>query len=351
MILPDRYRLSNPLAAGGMGEIYKCIDTHLNREVVLKILKQGEEARRLFDEQKALLQIRSRHVVQLYDIIEVSFSGQLHPALILEYIDGDTLSVGCQEPGENYLKTLWQIACGLTAIHKSGIIHRDIKPANIKIDTSGNLKILDFGLSRRNGENAATVNAIGTPIFMAPELWKKEDVSFDKSIDVYAFSITALALKKDAIIPHALGTYPPGKLNAGDLSSYLEGIPSNITLLLEQCLSHNIGERPSISEVEVALKRHLLYNKHRALLVADGAIYELHKDSTHVNVKIASLGSISINYDGYDFIVKDQSGFVTVNNTIIANGAVLPHCCVLTFGNGTSRKFITFDVSNPEVMP
>ncbi|MFV3371923.1 serine/threonine-protein kinase [Pseudomonas sp. NY15435] len=351
MILPSRYELSAPLTAGGMGEIYKCTDTHLNREVILKVLKKGEEARRLLDEQKALLQIRSRHVVQLYDIIEIKEDGNTNQALILEFIDGDTLTPGCQSLDNEYLKTLWQIACGLSAIHASGIIHRDIKPSNIKIDSSGNLKILDFGLSRRHGEDAATVNAIGTPIFMAPELWKKSDVSFDNSIDVYAFAITALALKKDQRIPATLTAYPPGKIEPGELNEYLKGIPSDIIGLLEDCLSHDTQKRPHISEIEKTLNRHLLHNKHRALLVANGATYELNKDSTNVNVKIASLGEISINYDGYQFIVKSQSGQVTANNRNIANGEALPHCCVLTFGTGSSRRFITFDVSNPEVMP
>lgn len=351
MILSNRYSLPSNFAAGGMGEIYKCTDTHLNRDVILKILREGEDSRRLLDEQKALLQIRSRHVVQLYDIIEVEINHEHRKALILEYIDGETLAPGNFEPGECYLKALWQISCGLEAIHKAGIIHRDIKPSNIKIDASGNVKILDFGLSRKQGQDAATVNAIGTPIFMAPELWKKEDVSFDSSIDIYAFAITALALIKNPRIPVALGAYPPNPIRQGELADYLNGIPRDIIELIETCLSHDIANRPKISKIEQALKRHLLHNKHRALLVANGTIYELHKNSANINVSIASLGAISINYDGYRFTIKNQSGSVKVNNAKLADGEALPHCCVLTFGTNSNRKFITFDVSNPEVMP
>ena len=351
MILSNRYSLPSNFATGGMGEIFKCTDTHLNRDVILKILREGEDSRRLLDEQKALLQIRSRHVVQLYDIIEVEINDEHRKALILEYIDGETLAPGSFELGESYLKALWQISCGLEAIHKAGIIHRDIKPSNIKVDASGNIKILDFGLSRRQGQDAATVNAIGTPIFMAPELWKKDDVSFDSSIDLYAFAITALALIKNPRIPAALSAYPPAPIQKGELADYLDGIPDDIIDLIELCLSHNINIRPTISTIEQVLKRHLLHNKHRALLVANGTIYELHKNSTNINVSITPLGAISINYDGYQFTIKNQTGAVTVNNSKLSDGEILPHCCVLTFGTSSNRKFITFDVSNPEVIP
>ena len=76
MKVPERYKAAGNSIGGGMGDIYACLDNHLNRKVVFKVLKPGQENRRLLDEQKALLQIRSKHVVQLFDIVEVEVGGE-----------------------------------------------------------------------------------------------------------------------------------------------------------------------------------------------------------------------------------------------------------------------------------
>ncbi|MBV6851279.1 hypothetical protein [Xanthomonas euvesicatoria] len=74
-----------------MGEVIFCEDLHLQRKVVLKHLQAGVEARRLLDEQKALSKLRSKHVVQLYDIVNIPGVGGPMPAIVLEFIDGETL--------------------------------------------------------------------------------------------------------------------------------------------------------------------------------------------------------------------------------------------------------------------
>jgi len=194
MQLPSRYRLAEQLPPGGMGEVFECIDTHLDRRVVLKILKVGEDDRRLLDEQKALVKLRSKHVVQLYDVISTNETIP-QKAIVLEHIDGQDLTP-CSSIDEG-LKVLWQVACGLSDIHSADVIHRDIKPNNIKINSTGLVKIYDFGLSRNSGPEAQTRSLIGTPGYMAPELWQwSGDISFEKSIDVYAFGILAFNILK-----------------------------------------------------------------------------------------------------------------------------------------------------------
>lgn len=351
MKIPDRYVFSGKSIKGGMGEVRVYSDTHLEREVVLKILKNGEDQRRLLDEQKALLQLRSKHVVQLYDIVEIDTDSSPKKALVLEYINGADLEFGIFDVNVRYLTVLWQISCGLAEIHEAGIIHRDIKPANMRLDESGVLKIFDFGLSRNFGADAHTISAIGTPVFMAPELWKKTNVSFDQAVDVYAFAITALCLLKGASAPSELSEFPPKPIASGRLSTSLRGLSNEIIELLESCLRHDPSERPTSAVLESVLKRHLLKGKHRALLVANGKTYELHSNSANANVSIEPLGAIGINYNGLQFIVTSKSGTITVNNKSIEIGYELPACCVITFGASSSRRFITFDVSNPEVLP
>lgn len=350
MKVPARYKISGNSIGGGMGDIHACIDTHLERKVVFKVLKAGQEVRRLFDEQKALLQIRSKHVVQLYDIVEVDVEGQIGQALVLEYIEGNPLKFGEFVADVRLLHVLWQVSCGLSEIHKAGVIHRDIKPANIMLDSSGVIKILDFGLSRNQGEDAHTVSRIGTPAFMAPELWGTQDISFDQKIDIYSFAITAISLLKGGRIPKELTEFPPGQIKPGALESIFSGFPKDVIKILEFCLSREPSHRPSSSEIESVLKKYLLEGKHRALLVAGDKVHELHRASPQANITINPLGSIGIKYTGTEFVVVSFSGAVTVNNSPIADGMSLPGCCVLTFGVGRYRQFITFNISNPEVM-
>lgn len=350
MKVPARYKVSGNSIGGGMGDIHACMDTHLERKVVFKVLKVGQETRRLFDEQKALLQIRSKHVVQLYDIVEVSVDNQIGQALVLEYIEGSPLKFGDFVADTRLLHVLWQISCGLSAIHKAGVIHRDIKPANIMLDSSGVIKILDFGLSRNQGEDAHTISQIGTPAFMAPELWGTQDISFDQKVDIYSFAITAISLLKGGRIPRELTDLPPKQIKPGALDSIFSGFPNDVIKALEACLNNTADLRPSSSEIESVLKKYLLEGKHRALLVAGDKAHELHKKSPQANIKIDPLGGVGIKYTGTEFIVTNHSGLVTVNNKTLAAGMALPGCCVLTFGAGKYRQFITFNVSNPEVM-
>lgn len=350
MTLPNRYKYTGGASGGGMGDIYECIDTHLNRKVVIKMLKDGEESRRLLDEIKALIKLRSKHVVQLYDVLELK-EGTVKKNALLENIEGKDLRVGAINPGNDHLNALWQIASGLVDIHNEGVIHRDIKPNNIRVDADDVIKILDFGLARDFGTEAQTVSIIGTPPFMAPELWGSPNVSFDQAIDVYAFGITALCLVT-ANIPPELLQRPPKPISNGTLKSILTNLPSDVTEVIERCLSTKPQHRPSMTEVESILRRYLLYNKHRALLVLRTDTHEINESKPNATIRSGTSGAIGIHYDGLQFRVSSLNGIVFVNNTVIKIHDELPKCCVITFGNKQdARSFVTFDVSNPEVMP
>lgn len=349
MSLIERYKKTGNSTGGGMGDISVYLDTHLNRNVVLKTLKPGQDDRRLIDERKALLQVRSKHVVQLYDLLEIDNAGSRQKALVLEFINGNDLAIGTLSGGPEHLKIIWQIACGLLAIHDQQIIHRDIKPNNIRIDADGVVKILDFGLSRTVGADAHTRSPIGTPGFMAPELWKSSNISFDQAIDVYAFAVTALMLIQDDL-PDELGAWPPTPLPSGALSALMPSTPADVIEILEQCLRASPKDRPSIATVESTIRKHLLRDRHRALLVLGTTTHEIHAHSRSVTVTSGTRGSVGIHYDGLTFTVVSFTGIVLLNNSSVAVGDELPSCCVITFGTHPNRSFVTFDVSNPEVM-
>lgn len=348
MLIQNRYQILDTSDKGGMGEVFYCTDQHLNRKVVLKRLQAGVEARRLLDEQKALSKVRSKHVVQLYDIVSIDGIGGKQDAIILEYIDGETLNVGNYSANNEYLKLIWQISCGLADIHEHGIIHRDIKPSNIKVDSEGIVKILDFGLSR-NHADAQTKSIIGTPIYMAPELWGDQTIAFDSSIDVYAFGVTCFALLTNNVLDN-LAERPPTQPSLTEFSAPFSTLPQEIPQILHSCLETNKLDRPTMKNISGLLEKQLLKGKHRATVVLNGVVHVLDKRNRTITLN-ATIGSLSIEYNDLEFIVTQVSGDVFINNTSVRVGEVVPGCCVLTFGTGGGRTFVTFDVSNPEVMP
>lgn len=350
MELPSRYVHDAGMAGGGMGDILFCRDLHLNRKVVVKMLKAGGDEKRLRDEQIALTKIRSKHVVQLYDIIKVVQDKKTADALVLEYINGADLRMESYAPDQTYLKVLWQIACGLAEIHRHSIIHRDIKPQNIRKDTDGIIKILDFGLARSEGIDAQTKNVIGTMGYMAPELWRTSDISFDQAIDVYAFGVMALTLLTTDV-PAALIDRPPKPLPANSLDGKFVGLPPDVVKMIERCVQYDPKMRPSMEEVEDILRRYLLTGQHRGLIVLGNNHHEITNDAPHAVANAGEKGSLGIAYDGLCFRVSSLSGDVAVNNRTLNVGDELPFCCVIAFGVGTKRNFATLDVSNPEVMP
>jgi eukaryotic-like serine/threonine-protein kinase len=347
MTIAGRYEPTGTTSTGGMGEIIECMDLHLQRRVIIKRLQVGVEERRLLDEQKALAKLRSKHVVQLYDIIELADRGKPEKAIVLEYIDGDNVEIGTFKAGRPYLNILWQIACGLKDIHEAGVIHRDINPNNIRVDKEGVVKIIDFGLARSR-DDAKTRSVVGTPVFMAPELWTGRMVSFDQSIDVYAFGATALALLSKNP-PRELALRPPQPVSLAVLSPSLPGLQADLSALIHRCLDADSMKRPMMIDVQSHLARYLLENEHRALVVMDGKAHHLDRKNRKIALNAGAVGSLAIEYDGFDFKVSSTSGAVYLNNTAARAGNIVPGCCVITFGIGGNRRFVTFDVSSPEV--
>lgn len=331
-----------------MGEVFECFDTHLERRVIIKRLQPGVENRRLIDEYKALANLRSKHVVQMFDLVSFTDHGKTIPAIVLEYIEGEDLAPAKFEPNEEFLRVLWQIACGLKDIHAAGVIHRDIKPNNIRMDHEGIVKIIDFGLARADDE-AKTQSIIGTPIFMAPELWGDNTISFNRAIDVYAFGVTFVSLL-NAKVPRALAARPPGAVSRPAIDKLADGVPLDVIQVFHSCLSAAPNERPDVSEIASIIEKHLLFDRHRALVVMNGTQHWLDQNNRKISLTAGNVGNLTIEYDGFGFKVSRAGGSVFVNNTPASVGLEMPGCCVLTFGTGGNRSFVTFDVSHPEVM-
>jgi serine/threonine protein kinase len=271
VLIADRYEPTGNASWGGMGEVHECRDLHLSRMVMLKRVKRIADFRRLMDEKKALLLLRSKHVIELIDVVEFDYLGTKEHGLILEQVLGSDLFENSLLCDENFWHTLWQIATGISDIHDVGVIHRDIKPGNIRVDRSNVIKILDFGLARQIGKDDKTRNLAGTLGYMAPELTGTRTISFTPSIDVYAFGITAIMLLNDSEACRIAGKAPG--LETQELIPLFRD--ATLAHVVARCVSHNPTSRPSMQEVRDLLARRLLKDRHRACVVQRGSTYEL----------------------------------------------------------------------------
>ena len=349
MALPVRYKPISPPFAGGMGAVIPCQDAVLDRNVAIKVIQDTVNRRRMMDELKALLKMRSKHVVQVFDVIQLDHD----LGIVQEFIEGADLFDRSSAPTSTVelYKILWQIASGISDIHGVGVIHRDIKPNNMKIDSEGVVKIFDFGLARSDGPAASTVGFVGTRGFAAPELYAAS-AKFTMAVDTYAFGASALFLAAKRL-PADLMAQPPTLSGASYFSSTPITIAPEITKILDSCLAERPQDRPAMSAVRDLLARHVLFDRHQALLVFQGKPSYVNAVSRSVKLNLPLMGQIEIKYDGLDFRVSALGGDVYVNNQRLVVGNALPGSCVVSLGapdQGMRRTHVTFDLSNPEIV-
>jgi hypothetical protein len=177
LILDDRYRLDQRIAAGGVGQVWRATDLLLERPVAVKVLRpeysdHPETLERFRKEAKNAGALSNSHVAQVYDYGRAGPEGS--PYLVMEFVDGpslaDLLAVDPIEPARA-LDVIAQAADGLAAAHKAGVIHRDVKPGNILISREGHVKVTDFGIAHAAGQAPVTAPGLvmGTTQYMAPE--------------------------------------------------------------------------------------------------------------------------------------------------------------------------------------
>jgi hypothetical protein len=145
------YCIESKLGQGGMGEVYRAVDTRLDRAVAIKIMRQQFSAR--FErEARAIAALNHSHICTLYDI-GPNF-------LVMELVEGETLAAWLKSgplPLNAVLLYASQILIALAEAHGKGVVHRDLKPANIMIAKSG-IKVLDFGLAKSGQDDSVTAS-------------------------------------------------------------------------------------------------------------------------------------------------------------------------------------------------
>jgi serine/threonine protein kinase/Flp pilus assembly protein TadD len=233
------YKIIELVGQGGMGEVYKALDTKLDRFVALKFLppqfsSPDVDKTRFIIEAKAAAALNHPNISIVHSIEEANED----TFIVMEYIEGSHLKdkiINDEISTRDAIGYAAQIAAGLAAAHKKGIVHRDIKSSNIMITDEGKVKIMDFGLAKI-GRGIHSTNAgttMGTTAYMSPEQVKGDEVDFQT--DIWSFGVVLYEMLtgklpfwneyEQAVIYLILNQEPDSVLSIKkDIPGYLEKI-------------------------------------------------------------------------------------------------------------------------------
>jgi len=270
------YEITGSIGAGGMGEVYRAIDTKLGREVAIKTLpsalaKDPDRLARFEREAKLLATLNHANIAVIHGLDE--HDGMQF--LAMELVEGATLEERLKDgplPVEDALPLALQIAEALEAAHDKGVVHRDLKPANIMVTGDGVVKVLDFGLAKAfsgDPNQATPANSpalsmamtqagliLGTAGYMSPE--QASGQATDQRADIWAFGVvlyemlTGLPLFAGESVPHILADVLRSE---PDWNRLPKSLHPRLKLLLERCLEKKVRNRyHSVADVRVDIE-------------------------------------------------------------------------------------------------
>jgi serine/threonine-protein kinase len=259
------YRILEKLGEGGMGVVYKAVDTSLDRIVAVKVLNTDlarvpDLVARFRGEAKAQANLNHTNIATLYAFITVGDNAMM----VMEFVDGETFAHIIRRrgplPAQGAVPMFRQALLGFAYAHRAGIVHRDIKPANLMLNRQGIVKVMDFGIAKVMGERGLTRTGmqVGTGRYMSPEqvLNKEADIRSD----IYALGITLYEMltantpfQSDSefqVMSDHVHTPPPPP------SRFFPYVPKGVENAILKALAKNPDERfQTVEEFGAALER------------------------------------------------------------------------------------------------
>ena len=269
------YRIESQLGQGGMGVVYRALDTKLNRPVAIKVLPRDTVAdparkQRFVQEARAASALNHPNIITIHDID----TAEGVDFIVMEYVPGKSLDRVIPRRGlplGEVLQYAIEIADALAAAHAAGIVHRDLKPGNLMVTDKGHVKILDFGVAKlvergEASEFAATRTApvqteegaiVGTAAYMSPE--QAEGKPVDARSDVFSFGVVLYEMvtgrrpfqgeTRMATLTALMHTEPQ------PVSEAAEGVPRELERVITNCMRKDRNRRlQHIGDIKIALE-------------------------------------------------------------------------------------------------
>lgn len=263
--LAGRYRLDAELGHGGSGEVWRAHDRALGRDVAVKVLLEFDASEELLGRFRREAEIGARLRHPGLTVVHDTGRHGKRLFIVMELLEGEDLSRRIRaHPGglplPEVLDLGLQAARALAAAHAQGVVHRDLKPANLFLLTEGRLKICDFGIARTADATAAltaTGRVFGTPVYMAPEQWRGEQVG--ASCDMYALGGTLHALLTGAPpFPHGENAWALMRRHLDETPPAADAVradvPGPLAELVDELLAKEPGDRPDAPAVADRLR-------------------------------------------------------------------------------------------------
>jgi Tol biopolymer transport system component len=269
----DHYEIGERLGAGGMGEVYRAVDTRLQRTVALKLLSTDiatPAARQRFQrEAQTASSLNHPHIVAVHDV----GAHEGREFLVMELVDGWTLCewIAHEDPSwRQTVELLIGVADGLARALAAGVLHRDIKPGNVLVDQSGYAKLSDFGLAKLllSSEQPTAVTpaameptrpgvVMGTIAYMSPE--QAEGTTLDARSDIFSFGVVLYeALARRLPFEGATGLELLQNIRHASPKPIAVDVPPPLRFVIEKALEKEPADRyQSMEELVVDLRRTL----------------------------------------------------------------------------------------------